>query len=93
LKVDVKLTGRFRDIFQAGHREVEIEEKGNVRDLLNLLCDTDDRRKIIFNKSNRGVRPNVTVTKNGRFIIHLDWLDTTLADGDKVTIFTQHCGG
>ncbi|NQU15913.1 MAG: MoaD/ThiS family protein, partial [Desulfobacteraceae bacterium] len=44
----------------------------------------------IFDKSKTKLKPTVTITRNGRFIIHLDWLDTVLADNDNVRILTLH---
>ena len=64
-----------------------------MRDLLNLLChETGCSEDTFFNKDNR-LKSNVAVTKNGMFIIHLNWLDTPLTEGDEMTIFTLHCGG
>lgn len=93
LKINVSLSGRFRDIFQAKDLEIELKDGGNIRDLLNFLCDTHERRSNIFDTSKTRLKPAVTITRNGRFIIHLDWLDTKLAEGDSVMIFTLHAGG
>lgn len=93
MKVKVSFTGRFRDIFQAEDIEVELDEGSKIRDLLNLICDTDERSSNVFDKSMTRLKPSVTVTINGRFIIHLNWLDTALEEGDKVTIFVLHSGG
>jgi len=94
LKIDVSLKGRFKNVFQVPDPlQVELEDGGNVRDLLNLLCNTSERSMDIFYNKDMRLKPNVTVTRNGRFIIHLNWLDTPLSDGDNVTVFTLHCGG
>jgi len=94
LKIDVSLKGRFKDVLQVPDpHQVELKDGGNIRDLLNLLCNTSERSTGIFYNRDMRLKPNVTVTRNGRFIIHLNWLDTSLSDGDNVTIFTLHCGG
>jgi molybdopterin converting factor small subunit len=94
LKIDVSLKGRFKDIFQLPDPlRVEMDEGGNVRELLKLLCGKARRSADIFYNADNRLKPNVSVTRNGRFIIHLNWLDTSLSDGDVVTIFTLHCGG
>jgi molybdopterin converting factor small subunit len=93
LKVNVALNGKFRDTFQASELEIELEEESSIRDLPNRLCDTEERRSNIFDKSNTRLKPSVTITKNGRFIIHLSWLDTPLSDGERLVIFTLHSGG
>jgi sulfur carrier protein ThiS len=94
LKIDINLKGRFKDALKLPDPyPMEVKEESNVRDLLNLLChDTECPADTFFNKDMR-LKPNVAVTKNGRFIIHLNWLDTSLSEGDTVTIFTLHCGG
>jgi len=94
VKVNVHLKGRFKDVLQLPDpHPVDIGTEINVRDLLNHLChDTGCSADTFFNKDMR-LKPNVAVTRNGRFIIHLDWLDTSLSEGDTITIFILHCGG
>ena len=93
MKINVNLSGKFADIFQTGDLSVNLTEGDNIRDLLNLMCTTEERRANIFDKSKTKLKPTVTITRNGRFIIHLDWLDTVLADNDNVRILTLHSGG
>ena len=89
----MKLYGRFADIFEAEKKNIKVEEGSDIRDLLNHLCDTDERRMKIFDVEKKNLRPNVVVRKNGRFIVHLNWLRTRLEEGDQVEILTLHCGG
>jgi sulfur carrier protein ThiS len=94
LKINVHLKGRFKEAFKLPDPyALEIENATNVRGLLDRLCqDTGNPPDTFFNKDLR-LKPNVAVTKNGRFIIHLNWLDTPIEAGDTITIFTLHCGG
>jgi sulfur carrier protein ThiS len=94
LKINVHLKGRFKEALKLPDPyALEIQDDANVRGLLDRLCqDTGCPEDTFFNKDLR-LKPNVAVTKNGRFIIHLKWLDTLLETGDTVTIFTLHCGG
>ncbi|MCF8129167.1 MAG: MoaD/ThiS family protein [Deltaproteobacteria bacterium] len=94
MKINVELKGRFKDVLKLPDPcPLELQDDINVRDLLYRLCrDTGCSEDTFFNKDLR-LKPNVAVTKNGRFIIHLKWLDTPLDEGDIVTIFTLHCGG
>jgi thiamine biosynthesis protein ThiS len=93
LNIELKLYGRFIEIFDAEEKVIKIENGANIRDLLNHLCDTDERRMKIFDMEKTNLRPNVVVRKNGRFIVHLNWLGTELEEGDHVEILTLHCGG
>ncbi|WP_049982215.1 ubiquitin-like small modifier protein 1 [Halorubrum sp. BV1] len=37
--------------------------------------------------------PQINVLKNGREVLHLDGLDTSLADGDRLSVFPPVAGG
>lgn len=91
--INLKLFGRFIQIFQMDEKEIRLKPGATVLDLLNDLCKTQERRHSIFSSTDRSLRPNVSIRKNGRFIIHLNWLDTELEAGDRVDILTLHCGG
>lgn len=94
LEVNVQLKGRFKDVLNLPDPyPVEVEDGTNVRDLLDRLWSTTGCPEDTFFNKDQRLKPNVAVTKNGRFIIHLNWLDTTLEAGDTITIFTLHCGG
>jgi sulfur carrier protein ThiS len=93
LKINLKLFGRFIQIFQIDEKEIILKTGDTVMDLLNSLCKTEELRKNIFSANNRSLKPNVSIRKNGRFIVHLNWLDTELEAGDRVEILTLHCGG
>lgn len=93
MKINLKLFGRFIQIFQIDEKEIILKTGDTVMDLLNSLCKTEELRKNIFSANNRSLKPNVSIRKNGRFIVHLNWLDTELEPGDRVEILTLHCGG
>lgn len=40
-----------------------------------------------------GMKPQINVLKNGREVLHMDGLDTELADGDTLSIFPPVAGG
>jgi thiamine biosynthesis protein ThiS len=93
LKISLKLFGRFIELFDIDEKEISLKTSATVMDLLNSLCNTEELRSSIFSNSNRSLKPNVVIRKNGRFIVHLNWLDTELEEGDQVDILTLHCGG
>ena len=93
MKVSLNLSGRFAELFDIKEDvQMAVEEGATIREVLKRLCKTKERSPEIF-FSNTGLKPNVTVTVNGRFIIHLDWLDTVLSENDRLNIFTLHSGG
>jgi len=93
MKVKVKFFPRFKEVFQMSEGEIRLKTGANVRDLLNLLCNTDDRRSKLFDSDGKTLRPNVVIRKNGRFIVHLNWLDTKLEENDGVEILSFVSGG
>ena len=93
MKVNVKFFPRFKEAFQMSEGEISLDAGANVRDLLNLLCNTDDRRSKLFDSDGKTLRPHVVIKKNGRFIVHLNWLDTKLEENDGVEILSFVSGG
>jgi molybdopterin synthase sulfur carrier subunit len=39
------------------------------------------------------IKPQLSVLKNGREVVHIDGVDTELADGDRVSVFPPVAGG
>jgi len=93
MKVHVKFHTRFRAIFGAGEREIELEEGANVRDLLSVLCTSEEQNKSIYAEKEKRLRHDVSVTKNRRFIFHMKRLDTELGDNDHIVILYPACMG
>jgi thiamine biosynthesis protein ThiS len=93
MKINLKLFPRFREVFQMTEGEISLKAGANVRELLNVLCNTEERSRKIFDSDNRALRPNVVIRKNGRFIVHLNWLDTALEENDVIEILTFVSGG
>lgn len=40
-----------------------------------------------------GLAPQINVLKNGREVLHLDGLDTPMAEGDRLSVFPPVAGG
>ena len=89
MKIKVKFFGSFRELFQ--EREVELQSESNMRDLLNLLCDSSKRREQIFDGGE--LKPYLAILRNGKHIHHLSGLETKLDDGDTIVIFPPAGGG
>ena len=91
-KVKVKLFASIREVFQEKEREFELERVSNIRELLDLLCNTYERRHRIFDQAGE-IRADVTILKNGRHIYFLDGIQTELKEGDTIAIFPPVYGG
>ena len=70
---------------------IQVKGETNVRELLNLLCDTPERLDEILDNEN--LKPFIIILKNGRHIQHLNGLETELEEGDNIAIFPPIAGG
>ena len=91
-EITVKFAYRFRKVFGTSEKGVRLDDNAKVRDLLDILCDTEEKKKMIFGNDG-DVRHDVMLTRNGLFVLYLDRLDTDLGNGDVVNVFYPACMG
>ena len=91
MRIKLKFFSFFRELFQAGEKDVEMEGESDVRDLLELLCDSSKKRESVF--EGRELKPYLAILKNGKHIHGLKGLETKLEDGDLIAIFPPAGGG
>ena len=93
MKVKVKFYADFKKMFDE-EREIELEDRASIQDLLAQLCDTDERRQEILDSSGR-VKPSVMVVlKRGHQDSKVvDREHTELKDGDVVMVLRAVFGG
>jgi molybdopterin converting factor small subunit len=93
MRINVRFHLRFKDLFGTTQKQVELGSGANVRDLLKVLCVTENQRRGIYAEMDKRLRHDVLVTKNRRFIFHMKRLDTELEDNDEVAILYPACMG
>jgi MoaD family protein len=91
MKVTIKLFAYLRELFGEKERQFTLNDTGSVRDVLNVLCDTPERRGEIF--AGDDLKPAIVVMVNGANLPAATGLDTRLADSDVVAIFPLMGGG
>ena len=91
-KVKIEFHAGMRDVFQEKETEIGLGEVSNIREILDILCNTYQRRQRVFNHSGQ-LRPDVNVLKNGRNIKFLDGIKTEVEEGDVISIFPLIHGG
>ena len=91
-KVKIEFYASMREVFQEKGREIGLGEMSHIREILDILCNTYQRRQRIFNHSGQ-LRPDVNVLKNGRNIKFLDGVKTEVEEGDVISIFPLIHGG
>ena len=92
MKIKVKFFAPFRELFGANESEIELRSAPDVRELLDLLCDSDERREKVFDQFGE-LRPYVMILKNGQPVQILDGVQTKLEEGDEIAIFPPVSGG
>ena len=92
MKVKVVFFAPFRELFGEGEREVELNGKPQVKELLDLLCDSEQRHDKLFDQSGE-LRAYVMILKNGQPINMLSGTQTALEDGDEIAVFPPVTGG
>lgn len=92
MKVKVRFFAPFRELFGAYESEVELEGTSDVQELLNILCDSGERRDKIFGQFGE-LRPYVMILKNRQPIQIFDGVGTKLKEGDEIAIFPPVSGG
>lgn len=93
MKVKVKFYADFKKLFDE-ERDVELEDRASIPDLLVQLCDTDERRQEILDSSGK-VKPSVMVVlKRGHQDSKVVGREhTELKDGDVVMVLRAVFGG
>ena len=92
MKITVKFFAPFRELFGANESEIELRSATDVRELLNHLCNSSERREKIFDQFGK-LNSSVMILKNGQPIQILDGVQTKLEEGDEIAIFPPVSGG
>ena len=91
MKIKVQFFAGLRETFHSKEMGIELKGETNIGGLLDLLCDSRERREKIFD--NGKLKPYMVILRNGRHIQHLKGLKTELAEGDNIAIFPPVAGG
>jgi len=91
-QVKVEFYSSMREVFQEKERGIRLGGVSTIREILDLLCNTYQRRQKILDHSGQ-LRPDINVFKNGRNIKFLDGVETEVKGGDIIAIFPLIIGG
>jgi molybdopterin synthase sulfur carrier subunit len=92
MRVKVKFLAHFKELFGGEVKEVEGAKITDIRNLLELLCNSPERREAIFDCTG-ALSPEVLVMSNGRHIQFLNGVQTALGDEDVVVLAPRVYGG
>lgn len=93
MDVELRFFATFRQAVGSKTIDREFEDDADVGTVLRALeAEFDGLEGQILD--DRGeLRPQLSVLKNGREVVHMDGLATTLEDGDAVSVFPPVAGG
>lgn len=92
MELELRFFATFREV--AGQKSIQwrADDGSTVGDVLRALeVEYEGLSGELI--ENGDIRPHVNVLKNGREVVHLEGLETTLEDGDKISVFPPVAGG
>ena len=92
MQVELRFFANFREA--VGQKTVQQEfEDGTVGDVLRVIeSEWPELEGLILDGSGE-IKPQLSVLKNGREVLHLDGTATPMEDGDKLSVFPPVAGG
>ena len=94
---EVALELRFFATFReaVGRKTVErsFEDGATVGDVLAAIEDEYPELAGQILDGEGDIRPQLSILKNGREVVHIDGVDTALEDGDRLSVFPPVAGG
>ena len=92
MDLELRLFATFREAVGQKTIHREFPDQVTVREVLQHLEDEFEGLEGQFVEDGE-IRPQINVLKNGREVLHLDGLDTTLEPEDTISIFPPVAGG
>ena len=92
MELELRFFATFREAAGGKTVNAEFADGSSVGDVLRELeseYDGMEGRLIV----DGDLAPQINVLKNGREVLHLDELDTPMADGDRLSVFPPVAGG
>ena len=93
MSIKINFYSLFRINLSSAGEEYNIKNHINVEELITKL--DEDYNNYFSNKmiENNKIKKGSIILINGKNILHLDGLQTTITDGDKIDLFPPSAGG
>jgi molybdopterin synthase sulfur carrier subunit len=89
MTLELRFFATFREAVGQKTLECDYPEGTTVGDVLTDLVE--EYEMDLFEDGD--LRPQLSIMKNGKDVVHLDGVDTRLADGDTLSVFPPVAGG
>lgn len=92
MRVTVKIFGHLRRLLEREKTVVELAEGSDLRALMGILLQSSELRDTILHEEGE-LWDRIAILKNGRHVLALRGLATTLEEGDEIVIVPPSGGG
>ena len=93
IALELRFFANFREAVGQKSIEREFEAGSTVGDVLAALeSEFSDLAGDVLDESS-DIKPQLSVLKNGREVVHIEGTDTDMADGDTLSVFPPVAGG
>jgi molybdopterin synthase sulfur carrier subunit len=92
MQLELRFFATFREAVGAKTVEREFPDGSTVGEVLAAL---EERHEGLVGELlvDGDLRPQINVLKNGREVLHMEGIETTLEDGDRLSVFPPVAGG
>ena len=92
MELEVRLFATFREAVGRKTETIEVDDDATVGDALAALETAYGGLEGAFLEDG-AIRPQLSVLKNGRDVVHLEGVETELESGDRLSLFPPVAGG
>jgi len=92
MQLELRFFATFREAVGAKTVEREFPDGSTVGEVLAAL---EERHEELVGELlvDGDLKPQINVLKNGREVLHMEGIETTLEDGDRLSVFPPVAGG
>ncbi|WP_254545753.1 ubiquitin-like small modifier protein 1 [Halomarina pelagica] len=93
MELELRFFANFREAVGSKTIEREYDAGATVGEVLAALESEFDGLEGLLLDDEGDIRSQLSVLKNGREVLHMDGTETTLEDGDSMSVFPPVAGG
>lgn len=90
MEIELRFFANFREVVGQKTVHREFDDEARAGDVLRALREEFPEMDLFEGEQ---LREYLTILRNGQDITHIDGLETTLSDGDELSVFPPVAGG